>query len=120
MAQGVVCRSHHVPTVSACHQLCRSLYYFVHLQVVNYNAFHIKYPLKKILYLSTKLMHISTQKFVKLGCLKYAIAAVQEYNFSLTVVNQFYLFLIILDKCFPIFLLKTYLSMYWYTEGTGF
>ena len=113
MVQGVVCRSHLVPTASACHQLCRSLYYFLHLQVVTYSVFHIKYPLKKILYLHTKLVHISTQKFVKLGCVKYANAAVQEYNFSLTVVSQFHLFLIIIDKCFPVFLLKTYLSMYW-------
>jgi len=65
-------------------------------------------------------MHISAPKFVKLGCVKYAKATFQEYNFSLTVVSQFHLFLITLDKCFPLFLLKKYLSTYWYTEETGF
>jgi len=38
-------------------------------------------------------MHISTQKFVKLGCIKYANATFQDYNFSLTVVSRFHLFL---------------------------
>jgi hypothetical protein len=60
-------------------------------------------PSPTIWYLHTKFLHISTQKSVKLGCLLYANATFQEYNFSLTDVSQFYIFLITLEKWFSLF-----------------